>query len=265
MDKLTLPKARIWAPRWVRVVFAMMLREMATTYGRSSLGYMWAIIEPVGAIAVLSIAFSIALQNPALGQSFALFYATGYMPFMLYNTMQNRIGATVRENKQLLFYPRVTYVDAMIARFILTFVTQLFVAVIVFGGIIVTDGVNQRLDFMLIFSALLIAAVLGLGVGVLNCILIHLMPSWRQLWSVFTRPLFLVSCIFFMFDNLPIWAQKVLWFNPLVHIVGLMRRGFYTIYEGDYIVLAYPLAITGLTLFFGLALLRRYSQDLINS
>ena len=181
MDKLTLPKARIWAPRWVRVVFAMMLREMATTYGRSSLGYMWAIIEPVGAIAVLSIAFSIALQNPALGQSFALFYATGYMPFMLYNTMQNRIGATVRENKQLLFYPRVTYVDAMIARFILTFVTQLFVAVIVFGGIIVMDGVNQRLDFMLIFSALLIAAVLGLGVGVLNCILIHLMPSWRQL------------------------------------------------------------------------------------
>lgn len=252
-------------PRAMRVVLALMLREMATTYGKSSIGYLWAVLEPIGAIAVLSFAFSIALQNPALGSSFPLFYATGYIPFMFYNTMQNKVGATLRENIQLLFYPRVTYMDAILSRFFLTMITQLLVAAIVFTGIMMLDSVNQNLNVTAILISLLVAGLLGLGVGVLNCVIIHLMPSWRQLWSIITRPIFLVSCIFYLFDALPVWVQSVLWWNPLIHIIGQTRTGFYSVYEGDYIFLAYPLIIAGVTLFLGLALLRRHAQDLINS
>lgn len=252
-------------PRFFRVMMALMLREMATSYGKSSLGYLWAVLEPIGAIAVLSFAFSIALQNPALGTSFPLFYATGYLPFMFYNTMQNKVGATLRENIQLLFYPRVTYMDAILSRFFLTTITQLLVAAIVFSGIMMMDQVNQRLDFIAILASLIVAAVLGLGVGVLNCVIIHLLPSWRQIWSIITRPIFLVSCIFYLFDSLPVWVQNALWYNPLIHVIGLNRTGFYSVYEGGYIVIAYPLIVGGVTLFLGLALLRRHAQDLINS
>lgn len=252
-------------PRMIRVIFALMLREMATTYGRSAAGYLWAILEPIGAIAVLSIAFAIAFSQPPLGESFPLFYATGYMPFMLYNTMQNKVGSAVRENLQLLFYPRVTYIDAILSRFILTLLTQLLVAVIVFGGIILLDGVTQRIDVIVVLNALLVAAFLGLGMGVLNCILIHLMPSWRQIWSILTRPLFLVSCIFYLFNTLPNWVQSILWFNPLVHIIGETRVGFYSTYRGEYVVQAFPLVVGAATLFIGLALLRRHAQDLINT
>jgi len=251
-------------PRFVRVIFALIMREMATTYGRSSLGYLWAILEPIGAIAVLSLAFSIALSNPALGESFPLFYATGYIPFMMYNTMQNRVSAAVRENTQLLFYPRVTYMDAVIARFFLTYVTQLLVAVIVFSMIMALDGAGQHLNIVPIFIALTIAAFVGLGIGVLNCVLIHLSPSWRQMWSIITRPIFLISCIFYLFDTMPTWVQDILWYNPIVHFIGQTRVGFYSVYEGDYISLLYPMIIGGLTLFFGLALLRRHARDLIN-
>lgn len=252
-------------PRFLRVVLALMLREMATSYGKSSLGYLWAVLEPIGAIAVLSFAFSVAFQNPALGSSFPLFYATGYLPFMFYNSIQNAVGATLRENIQLLFYPRVTYMDALISRFILTTITQFLVAFIVFAGIILLSNVNQRLDMTAIVLSLVVAAVLGFGMGVLNCVIIHLMPSWRQIWSIITRPLFLISCIFYIFDSLPIWVQSILWYNPLVHIIGLTRTGFYSVYEGGYIVLSYPLVVGGVTLFLGLALLRRHADELINS
>ena len=252
-------------PRFLRVTMALMLREMATTYGKSSLGYLWAVLEPIGAIAVLSFAFSVAFQTPALGSSFPLFYATGYLPFMFYNSIQNKVSATLRENIQLLFYPRVTYMDAILSRFFLTTITQFLVAAIVFSGIIMLDQVNQRLDITAILISLLVAAVLGLGVGVFNCVIIHLLPSWRQLWSIITRPLFLISCIFYLFDSLPVWVQNILWYNPLLHIIGQTRVGFYAVYEGDYIVLAYPLIVGGVTLFLGLALLRRHAQDLINS
>lgn len=251
-------------PRLFRVVFALIVREMATTYGRSSLGYLWAILEPIGAIAVLSIAFSIAFTTPALGESFPLFYATGYIPFMTYNTMQNRVSASLRENMQLLFYPRVTYMDAIIARVILTYFTQLLVALIVFSAIIVLDSAGQHLEILPILYALTVASFLGLGIGVLNCVLIHLSPGWRQLWSIITRPLFLISCIFFMFDTLPPWVQDILWYNPIIHFIGLTRVGFYSVYDGDYIMVLYPIAIGAVTLFFGLALLRRHARDLIN-
>lgn len=260
------PKRRwVRLPRFLRVIVALMMRDMATSYGKSSLGYLWAVLEPIGAIAILSLAFSVALNNPALGESFPLFYATGYMPFMLYNTMQNRVSAALRENLQLLFYPRVTYMDAIISRFVLTLITQLLVAVIVFVGILWIDNVNQRIELWPVLVALMVAAFLGLGVGVLNLVLIHLWPSWRQIWSIITRPIFLVSCIFYMFDALPTWVQNILWYNPLIHIIGETRIGFYTIYEGDYIVLAYPIIIGSVTLFLGLALLRRHAQDLINA
>lgn len=260
------PKARlVRLPRFIRVIFALLMRDMATSYGKSSLGYMWAILEPIGAIAVLSLAFSIALNNPALGDSFPLFYATGYMPFMLYNAMQNKVSGALRENLQLLFYPRVTYMDAIISRFLLTMLTQLLVAVIVFAGIIWIDGVNQRIELWPVFVSLLVAGFLGLGIGVLNLVIMHLWPSWRQVWSIITRPIFLVSCIFYLFDTLPIWVQNVLWYNPLIHIIGEARVGFYSIYEGDYIVLAYPILIGAVSLFLGLALLRRHAQDLINT
>lgn len=249
----------------MRVIAALMMRDMATSYGKSALGYLWAILEPIGAIAVLSIAFSIALSNPALGDSFPLFYATGYMPFMLYNTVQAQVAAAMRDNLQLLFYPRVTYIDAIIARLILTLLTQLLVAVIIYVGIVWLDDVNQRIFLPDVLLALMVAAFLGLGIGVLNLIIIFLWPSWRHIWSIINRPLFLVSCIFYLFDALPSWVQTILWFNPLVHIIGLTRHGFYTYYEGDYIVLAYPIGVGAVALFLGLALLRRHAQDLINT
>lgn len=258
-------RRQLYVPRFVRVQFAMIMREMATSYGKSSFGYLWAILDPIGAIAVLSIAFSLAFGAPALGESFPLFYATGYIPFVVYNTMQQNINGSIRENKQLLFYPRVTYLDAIISRAVLVLVTQLLVAVIVFGGIMIVYDVDTNVDLGYIFTALIAACILGLGIGSLNCVIVHIFPGWRNMWGIITRPLFLISCVFYLFDSLPQWAQAVLWFNPLVHIVGLTRTGFYGSYEGDYVTTAYPFLIGGIALLMGLILLRRHAPYMINS
>ena len=38
-----------------RVLFALVMREMTTRFGRSSAGYLWALIEPAAFIALLSL------------------------------------------------------------------------------------------------------------------------------------------------------------------------------------------------------------------
>ena len=85
------------------------------------------------------------------------------------------------------------------------------------------------------------AALLGLGVGTLNCVLIGFFPTWKNVWGVVTRPLFLVSGIFYTYDSVPAAFQHVLWYNPLVHVVGMMRSGFYGVYRDEYISVPYVL------------------------
>ncbi|MEO0656736.1 MAG: sugar ABC transporter permease, partial [Pseudomonadota bacterium] len=69
----------------LRSIIALMLREMATSYGRSPGGYLWAVLEPAAGIAILTLIFSFAFIGPPIGTSFPMFYATGMVPFLAYS------------------------------------------------------------------------------------------------------------------------------------------------------------------------------------
>jgi capsular polysaccharide transport system permease protein len=251
-------------PRPIRVIAALVLREMTTTHGQSSLGYLWAILQPIGGIALLAIAISLFLRAPPIGDSFALFYATGVLPFTLFMDVQNSSMRALRANQQLLFYPEVSYLDAIVARFLLNMVTQALVVFLVLCGIVILFGLRVQVDLGLVCASVAITGFLALGIGTVNAVLIHLIPSWAQVWSVLMRPMFIASCIFFVFDDLPHWVQNILWFNPLVHVIGMMRAGVFTTYEGTYVSFAYPLGIAAVSLVVGLLALRRYARDIIN-
>lgn len=248
----------------LRVIVALMLREMSTRYGRTPGGYIWGILEPLAAILFLSVGFSLVLRTPALGTSFLLFYTSGYLPFHLYQSVSNMVAASVRFSKPLLKYPAVTWLDAVLARFLLNSLTGILVTVILITGILTVIDSRTMLDLPPIIEAMSLALLLGLGVGVLNCALSGLYPLWEVIWSILTRPLFLASGIFFLFDNMPPLAQEILWYNPLVHIIGLMRTGFYQTYTGVYVNETYVVAVSLILLTMGLLLLGRYHREILN-
>ncbi|MFT7592933.1 MAG: capsular polysaccharide transport system permease protein, partial [Paracoccaceae bacterium] len=78
---------------------ALILREMSTRYGRTPGGYIWSILEPLAAILVLSVGFSLVMRTPSLGTSFLLFYATGYLPFNLYQTVSGTVSKSILFSK----------------------------------------------------------------------------------------------------------------------------------------------------------------------
>lgn len=247
-----------------RTVVALMLREMATSYGRSPGGYVWAVLEPVAAIALFSVVLSLALHSPSLGRSFPLFYATGYLPFMLFFDLAGKTALSIRFSRPLLAYPRVNFVDAILARFVLNMLTHLVVFCAVLSGIFMFSETSAVLDLPRILHALAMAGGLAIGVGVTNCFLMSFYPIWERIWQILTRPLFLVSGIFFLYEDLPGQAQDVMWFNPLLHILGEMRRGFYPVYDGTYISPSYVWAISLIGFGFGLMLLRRHILVILN-
>lgn len=249
--------------RSVRVIVALVLREMATTYGRSAVGYAWAVVEPVAAITVLTLVMSLAFSSPPLGTSFTLFYATGYLPFMLYTDVAAKLSVSIKFSKPLLAYPSVTFVDAILARFILNTLTHLVVFAIFITGIWMFIGLSGIVDFWSMLQALLMAAALGLGVGCLNCVATSLFTVWERIWAIANRPLFIISAILFMFDDVPGRFQDILWYNPIIHIVGMMRVAFYPTYDGGYISQVYVYLFSMTCLALGLLLLRKYHQKIL--
>jgi capsular polysaccharide transport system permease protein len=248
----------------IRTVLALILREMSTRYGRTPGGYIWGVFEPLAAILVLSVGFSLVIRTPALGTSFLLFYATGYLPFDLYQSVSNTVARAINFSKPLLLYPAVTWVDALLARFLLNSLTSILISILLFSGILAVVDSRATLDLPPIVAAFGLSMLLGLGVGTLNCALSGLFPLWEVAWSILTRPLFIASGIFYLFETLPQLAQDILWYNPLIHIIGMMRTGFYPTYAAPQVEPLYVLIVSLVLLALGQILLGRYHREILN-
>lgn len=250
--------------RSARVIAALMLREMSTRYGRSPGGYLWAILEPLGGVLILSLAFSLLLRTPSLGTSFILFYATGFVPFTLYQNVSVTVARSLIFSRPLMQYPVVTWGDAVLARFALNAVVGILVSCAVLGLVMAFVNSHVLLDITPILAVIFLTLLLGLSVGVLNCALMGLFAHWETVWSIVTRPLFIASGVLFTYEDVPANVQSILWFNPLIHVTGLMRQGFYPTYAPSYVSGLYVIVCCLIALFLGVVLLRRYHRDILN-
>lgn len=255
------PRARRF--QTARTVGALMLREMSTTYGKSALGYVWALVEPIAGIMLLTFVFALAFSAPPLGDSFPLFYATGIVPLAAWMEIGNKVGSSLQFSRQLLAYPGVTFLDAIMARFLLNAATHVMIAYVVLGALALLYGgvVAVRLEWAVL--ALALAFLLALGTGTLNCYLITRLPAYGPLWMIATRPLFIVSCVFYLFEAVPEPYRSWLWFNPLVHVVALLRRALYVTYDAEFASPLYVALVSMTALMVGLMLLRREASDLL--
>ena len=240
-----------------------MLREMGTTYGRSPGGYVWAILEPIGVLAILSLAFSLIVRSPSLGSSFILFYATGYLPFQLFGAVAAKTAAALSFSRALLAYPSVTWLDAVLGRFLLELFTSTMVFCVIISGILAVTGSHVILDFIPILSAILLASLLGLGIGMINSLLFGFLPAWKNIWAILSRPLFIASGVLFILEDMPPLVRDILWWNPLMHVTGLMRTGFYSTYHASYLSVPFVTGIALTLICAGLLFLKAHYKRLM--
>jgi capsular polysaccharide transport system permease protein len=249
----------------LRVIAALIMREMATRYGRSAGGYAWALLEPGVFILMMAALFSQIAHKPPLGENFGLFYATGYMAFHFYFDISTTTSTAVEFNRPLFSFPRVTPLDTVLARFALQFLTCCFVAVIILGGMMMALDDQIRLDLAPLFAAIGLASFLALGVSALNCVLFAYSPTWQRTFLLINRPLFLISGIFFLHEDMPQGVQDALWWNPLVHVTALMRAGFYPVYDPVFVSVWYVVACAGAPLIAGAVMLRVLKAEMLEA
>lgn len=252
-----------WYRSALRTIGALALREMATRYGRTPGGYLWAVLQPLGMIIVLAYAFSLLQKSPSLGTSFLLFKATGVLILRQFIVLSGVTGHALTFSRSLLLYPRVTWLDAVLARFALNLLVQIGVTGLILGCVVLHDGNAPLIDWPSLLLALALTAAMGLSLGVLNSYLFHRFELWQQAWSILMAPLFIISGVILLYEDMPQAAQGVLWFNPVLHLTGLMRAAFYPVYKPEYISLVYVGLWCLIPLVTGMMLMRIYNRTLL--
>ncbi len=245
----------------LRVIIALMMREIASTDSRTSLGFLWQFVEPVAAVALMTLFFQLITRTPPLGTNFPLFYVTGVMPFQVFQTVGNKVSGAVRYSRPLLEFPAVSVIDALAARFILNFVIECAVFVALTAGVIAIYDLKVNIDIPMAAGAMLLAGALALGIGTFNSVLFVAYPVYETVYGVLTRPLMLISGIFFLVDGMPDSVKPYFLWNPVMHPVSLMRAAFYSGADTSYISPFFVLLVALTTFTFGLVTLRRFFRD----
>jgi capsular polysaccharide transport system permease protein len=260
------PHRRVAARRFAmaRSVFALMLRELASTHGRAAGGYAWRLAEPVLGLALFSYVASLAFRSPSLGNSFPIYFAGGWLPFLCFNDVQRRVAGAIMYSRQLLTYPSVTVIDAIVARAVLAYMTQIVIFYLIVASLEMALTTDTSYRYERIVGGMCMAAALGLGIGTFNCFFWHYFPVWRRVWKILTRPLMLLSGVLFIYEDVPSSYQHVIWWNPLVHVTGYVRSGFFSNYNPDWVSFTYVYLCALVPGVVGLFFLHHFHRRILN-
>ncbi len=237
-----------------RVIRASILRETRTRFGRSRLGYFWALFEPMAYMLTLLAIFSAMERGaPIAGVDLSMFFFTAIIPWLMFSRISSAVSRAIKSSKALLTYPQVKGIDIMLALVVLEFVTLFLVAVIYLLGAN-HFGVFVNIERPLaVILALLLASLLGFGFGMLSSTARLYWSAYSNFQSAFMRVMFFTSGKFFIAGTLPATLQEWLWYNPLLHVVEWVRSAFFGGFESRFYDLSYPLMVALVMLFLGLA------------
>jgi capsular polysaccharide transport system permease protein len=211
----------------IRVLHALMMREVITRYGRDNLGVLWLVGEPM--IFTIGVTTLWTAAGLAHGTSIPIvaFAVTGYSSVLMWRNATSQCSSGIEQNKPLLFHRSVLIVDVFLTRIALEIIgaTSSFIVLAFFftfiGWMPVPDDLSLVIEgwLMLAWFGASLALLVGGGTAFSN--LVH------RLWHPIAYLLFPLSGAAFMVEWLPKRLQDVVLLLPMVHGVELLRHGYF--------------------------------------
>ena len=236
----------------LQVLSALILREVRAAFGRSRLGYLWALLVPCATIAMLVVLFTLIDRQAPIGPSLALFFATGILTLDHLSRLSHSLLHSFAASRGLLAYPRVQRLDVVLARAALIIATYALITGLVAGALIALGHAPWPAAPLRLLGAFAATALLGVSLGLCHAVAAARWDAWPQVERIMMRPMFLLSGVFYLPMMLPAQVQAVLWWNPIVHLVEWARSGWYPAYVSAHLSPAYPLSVALALLVTGL-------------
>lgn len=244
-----------------RVLWALMLRELATRFGDLRAGYVFALVEPASQVVILYIVhLAVATPTPHFIPMF-IFFITGVVPWSTFSGTLRRVQGAVTANQALLMYPQVSGLDVVMGRAVVELATMTAVLAVLSGAALIVEGGEFPQSPLMALAVFWAAWLLGASLGLILTVLDHFVPTLSRIMTFVLAFGFFVSGVFFTADQVPANALPYLLWNPMFHINEMMRSAWFTVYESQVADPVYVAAVTVACLMLGMAgerLMRRY-------
>jgi capsular polysaccharide transport system permease protein len=191
----------------------------------------------------------------AAGISIEAFVWAGFTVWLLYSQVMS--GARQWRSARPPPFPGVTAMHMRLANAAWSVIEYaVFLYLSVFVLIIFGDNIGFP-DVVLTMSILLLAAMLGLGFGLLLGGLSRVVPAVDPLMHMFAFLVFLSSGLYYSSATAPLMMIKIFLFNPMLHLIEYERYAFDPGYPVYLVSLWYPTVFAAGLLVFGLVVTRR--------
>ena len=239
------------------VIYALLLRELASRFGKSRGGFVWVLLEPVAHLLVPILIFSFVRNRMVPGVEYAVFLFYGFLPFLLFKAICLQVVDGVNAGHGLLSYRQVLLMDVFVAKAMAHCVIQAVVFLIVFTGLWMLGFNVLPQRPVELAGVLALTIVLAFGLGVLLAAVASLIPDARPIVRVMFMPLYFISGILFPVSRFSDEWVRWLAVNPVLHLVELSRVAGVDGYTPmKYLSLTYPVALALLATVIGLMLYR---------
>ncbi|WP_270938407.1 ABC transporter permease [Falsiroseomonas oryzae] len=240
----------------LRVVHALILREMQTRFGRNQLGFLWLFLEPLmlaGALATLKWAMSIGDSIP--GVSIFVFTLVSYLPYFTFRAIISRAPGTLRSNMTLLYHQQIKLLDVVLARHALEMAAVITVMALIVIGVWVW-GDTPPWNIPILFTGLVLLFLLAHGLGLMAAAA----AASSEIAERLIHPLIYLSLplsgALISLHTLDPSIREVLLWNPQAHIHEMVREGFFGDRLPSYFHIGYVTFWVAVVNLLGLAALR---------
>src|SRR5882762_2639957 len=137
----------------LRVIGALLMREIVTRYGRENLGFLWLFLEPM----LFTLGITGLWAGAGLRHSTSLpivaFAVTGYSSVLLWRNCATRCSMAIPPNMGLLFHRNVRVLDLFVTRVLLE-IAGASVSFVVLSTVWISLGwMEPPADVLLVLSA----------------------------------------------------------------------------------------------------------------
>ncbi len=244
----------------LRVIDALLRREVLTRYGRDNIGFLWLFVEPM--IFVLGMTILVASKGLFMsGVPTIPFLVTGYSAVLMWRNAANRCSKAILPNISLLYHRNVTVLDLFLARIVLE-IAGASMALIVISSILIAMGyMAMPVDALTMLEGWFLLAFFATGLALIVGALTEMSDGFERIWQIITFAVFPFSGAFFMVQWLPQSVQEVVLWLPMIHGVELMREGYFGVMVNAHYSISYLIVVNFFLLLVGLALVYKAKDN----
>ncbi len=211
----------------LRVIHALLLREIITRFGRHGLGVLWIMLEPMLFTAGVSTLWYLAKLHTMSEIPIVAFAVTGYSSVLMWRNAASRCSKALEPNLSLMYHRNVKVIDIFLARIILEWIGA--TASIISLTLIFSSAGLMKLphDLSTVIAGWLLLAWFSSALGFVVGAVSERSETFERIWHVITYLMFPLSGAAFMVEWLPATTQDNALWVPMVHGVEMLRHGYF--------------------------------------